>query len=341
VAGGLTQLEAPPRPEPEADAPALDVEGPPRARKGLPVGALAVVVTVAAIAALRLIGDPRVAKVQVAFVSLVMESLPFLLVGAAVAGVLHGRAGQRLMVEADRHPRLAYAIAPLTGLGLPLCDCGVVPLARTLRDRGTRAEVVNGFVAGAPLTNPIVILSTLVAFPGQPLMAAGRVVVGVAVALVIGALAPRPGPGTTPHGCDGGCERPARRGATLERIGQELAATGPWLVAGAGLAAVIRGVVPDGVFEAVADQPLLAAAAMMALAFVLSICSQADAFVAASLPVGRLAQLTFLVLGPMCDLKLSTLYRREFGGRWVAGYVAVAVPAVFALATIWMVWSSW
>jgi uncharacterized protein len=309
--------------------------------------------------------------VALAFVSLVAESLPFLLAGAAIVALLQGRAGRRLFTAARRHPRLAAALAPLSGAALPVCDCGMVPLARKLNAAGARGGAVNGFVAGAPLTNPIVILSTIVAFGGQVGMVAGRVVVGVAVAMLAGALAPPPAARRVDgdlqdaregrdagvqahgeheedhhengdHGHPGGAHGPKNRrlpGAGLAAsIGDELGRTGPTLVLGGLAAATVKGLVPPEAFTLLAGQPLVGAVIMMALAFLMSICSQADAFVAASLPVGYLPRLAFLVLGPMFDLRLAALYRREFGGRWVAGYAAVVVPSVLAVATLWTVW---
>jgi uncharacterized membrane protein YraQ (UPF0718 family) len=229
---------------------------------------------------------------------------------------------------------MAAAIAPFTGLALPLCDCGVLPIARELRVGGAR-RAVNSFIAGAPIVNPIVIVSTLVAFPGSPGMAVGRVTAGVIVALAAGALAAPPGAPTAlavhdhDHDHDSGGSLISMR----DQIGEELARTGPALAVGALLAAVVTGFVPTDTLTSLASQPLVAALAMMLLAFIMSICSQADAFVAAALPVGTLPRLAFLVMGPMLDLRLSVLYVREFGSRWLSGYAAVVVPTILLATT--------
>jgi uncharacterized membrane protein YraQ (UPF0718 family) len=270
---------------------------------------------------------------------LFVQALPFLLIGAAVAASLRGKVANRVLEAARRRPRLAAALAPLIGAGLPLCDCGLVPVARALRDR-LGATAVNGFVAGAPLTNPIVIVSTLLAFPGQPGMLWGRLGVGLAVAMLVSALAPPPSKDLHEH--EHPNEAEASRGGSgfLHAIGSEVARTGPILVLGALAAGLVKGLVPPGAFSALNGQPLLGAVAMMGFAFVLSLCSQADAFIAASLPIGPLPRLAFLVLGPMLDLRLSVLYRREFGTRWLLGYAAVVIPSVLVLATAWTTWLS-
>lgn len=275
------------------------------------------------------------AGAQLTFVALFIESLPFLLAGAAISAGLRGRVGAPLLRLAVGRPRLAAALAPLVGLGLPICDCGLLPLARELRDAGgTRA--VTTFLAGAPLTNPIVIITTVLAFPQAPLIVVGRVAAGLVVAMTAGLLVtpiPRPGPEHTHHpGVS--CATPAARKRILPALTTELTQTAPTLVLGALLAAVVKAFLPVTTFTALGAHPLLAAAALMALAFIMSICSQADAFVAASLPVGPLPRLAFLVLGPVLDLRLAVLYRREFGLRWLLSYAGVVIPTTLAAVTV-------
>jgi len=268
--------------------------------------------------------SPGVTGAALSFVSLVAESLPFLLAGALLSAVLTTGAGRRLLGAARRRPRLAAALAPLTGAVLPLCDCGLLPLARRLRDAGS-PRAVGPFLAGAPLTNPIVVISTLLAFPGRPGMAVGRVLGGLALAAAVGVLVTPPPQTSVPeehdHDHSGG------------RVAQELFRTAPTLVLGALAAAVLKAALPTSVFTSLASQPLIGAAAMLGLAVVMSICSQADAFVASALPVGPLPRLAFLVVGPALDLRLAALYRREFGGRWVLRYAAVVVPTALIVTT--------
>jgi uncharacterized protein len=293
----------------------------------------AAVFVVAAAAALRLLAAffPRVIAAELAFVSLFAESLPFLLAGSLLSNVLRTRAGQGILTAAVRRPRLAGALAPFAGLGLPLCDCGLLPMARTMSNRGLN-RAVNGFLAGAPLTNPIVIVTTLLAFPHSPGLVASRVGCGFVLAAVVGATVVGPVPSRTSiaeHGHDHDTH-PGWLGA----VAAELSRTAPALAVGAALAATIKTAIPTSALTSLDRQPLLGAAAMMLLAFVMSICSQADAFVAAALPVGTLPRLAFMVLGPVFDLRLAVLYRREFGWRWVLSYGSVVVPVVLVAVTV-------
>ena len=303
----------------------------------------------AAVAVVLLVGPrlprpvgPRMAAAAVSFVSLCAESLPFLLAGAAIAWVLRRHGAAPLVRAARRSPVLAMLLAPFMGAALPLCDCGVVPLARELRDAGVPGRVVTAFAAGAPLTNPIVIASTALAFGGSGTIVGGRVVVGIAVAVVtalIGPPAPDAAVCPVDHDHDGH-DQHAHAGVSglASMVGAELAGTGPALVIGALVAGALRALAPAGALSALASQPLLAALAMMALAAVLSLCSQADAFVGASLPVGNLGRLAFLVTGPILSLRLGALYRRTFGTRWMLAYTRTAALAIIVLSTAWITW---
>ena len=295
----------------------------------LAIGALALLAVAARLGAG---SSGRLAGAELTFVSLVAESLPFLLAGALISTLLTSRWASRLLAGAGRRPRLAAALAPLAGAALPLCDCGLLPIARRLRST-VGGRTVSSFLAGAPLTNPIVIVTTFLAFPGHPGMVVARVLCGVAIAMAVAGLLTSP-----PVACEadhdhGDHAEPGVR-SPLVAVAGELRRTGPVLVVGAAAAATLKAVIPMSALTSVGSQPLLGALALMALAFVMSLCSQADAFVAAALPVGALPRLAFLVLGPVLDLRLAVLYRHAFGGRWLAGYAAVVVPTALVATTV-------
>ena len=87
-----------------------------------------------------------------------------------------------------------------------------------------------------------------------------------------------------------------------------------YLVLGAAAAAVFHVVVPPWVFGHLASHLILGVAVMAVLAVVLALCSEADAFVAASMTmVPLLPRLVFLVVGPAVDLKLFAMQAGMFG----------------------------
>ncbi|MGX1368479.1 uncharacterized membrane protein YraQ (UPF0718 family) [Streptomyces canus] len=113
---------------------------------------------------------------------------------------------------------------------------------------------------------------------------------------------------------------------------------GGFLVVGAMAAATLKAVVPQTWLRTAAENPVIAVLALAALAVVLSICSEADAFVAASLTQFSLtARLTFLVVGPMIDLKLFAMQTGTFGRAFALRFA----PATLALAIVVSVLTGW
>jgi hypothetical protein len=110
---------------------------------------------------------------------------------------------------------------------------------------------------------------------------------------------------------------------------------GKFIVFGAALAAAMQTLIPQSIVSEVAGSALLAPLALMALAFMLSLCSEADAFVAVSFTAFRAgSQLAFLLLGPMIDTKLALLYGATFRRRFALRLTVVAVPFVLAASLL-------
>jgi hypothetical protein len=197
----------------------------------------------------------------------------------------------------------------------------------------------------APILNPIVILSTVVAYGGRGLaleMAGGRIVLGLTLAVVagwaLGAVRPdellRPREGDR-DACDHGAAREPKASAFVEHLAGDFFYMGKFVIAGAALAALLQTAIPQSLVSGVARTPVIGSLALMGIAFVLSLCSEADAFVAVSFtpfPIG--SQLAFLVFGPVVDAKLAFLYGATFRRRFVLRLVAIAVPVTIA-GSLW------
>jgi hypothetical protein len=108
-----------------------------------------------------------------------------------------------------------------------------------------------------------------------------------------------------------------------------------FLILGALLASVVQTFGVVDYFPALTTNPFLSVPAMMLLAIILCLCSEADAFVAANLiqvPLG--GKLAFLVLGPMLDLKLYMMYTRVFRRRLIWTIIPAVVITVFVLTLL-------
>jgi hypothetical protein len=307
------------------------------------VEVLAVVVVVVLLSRgwlLGLIESPRALTLVTVFVSIMVQSMPFLVLGtllsAAISAFVPSRVFQRVLPS---NQVAAVPVAGAAGALLPGCECGSVPVAGALIRRGVAPAAAFAFLLASPAINPVVLVATAVAFPGQPEMVAGRFVASLLTAVLMGWLWLRLGrPGWL---------RPARltdshtdRGwpAFWVSSRHDLVQAGGFLVVGALGAAVLNVTVPPRWLEAIAANPVLSVIALALLAVLLSICSEADAFVAASLTQFSLtARLAFLVVGPMVDLKLFAMQVGSFGPRFATRFA----PATFVVAVAVSVLVGW
>lgn len=274
------------------------------------------------------------------FVSIVLQALPFLAFGVALSAAIAVFVPRSFFVKAlPRNPVLAVPAAAATGLVLPGCECGSVPVAGALVRKGITPAAALAFLLSAPAVNPVVLAATAIAFPGEPGMVAARAIAGFLASVAMGWLWLRWGRADwirLPEHVHGDTKWRAFFGAA----GHDLVHAGGFLVVGGMAAATINVVVPGRWLQALADNTWLSVLALALLAVLLSICSEADAFVAASLTqFSTTARLAFLVVGPMVDLKLFAMQVGTFGRRFalrfapvtfvVAVTSAVAVGAVF------------
>jgi uncharacterized protein len=111
----------------------------------------------------------------------------------------------------------------------------------------------------------------------------------------------------------------------------DLLSAGGFLIIGAATAATLQTVVPRSVLDSVAGNDLVAVLALGLLAVVMAICSEADAFVAASLTQFSLtARLTFMVVGPMVDVKLIALQAGTFGRAFTLRFAPLTLLVAIA-----------
>lgn len=299
------------------------------------LGGFVLLVVVAS--ALGLGHGPAAQTFLLVFTSIVIEALPFILVGAlasaAIAVFLPGRA-------LDSLGRLPVALqipgAALSGFAFPVCECGSVPVARRLIARGVHPGAGIAFMLSSPVLNPIVLSSTWVAYGGHARgaeMVAGRAGLGLiaacAAGLAIGRtragdlLRARPGEGAHVH------DHGDRATAFSTHLVSDFLFMGKFIVLGAGLSALVQASVPESTLSTVGGAPVLSSLALMLVAFVLSLCSEADAFIAASFTSFSFgAQLAFLVFGPIADLKLSVLYGATFRRWFLLRLLAATVPLI-------------
>lgn len=121
------------------------------------------------------------------FLSLLVEAMPFLLLGVILSSILLIFVDERRLVTLmPRNPVLGAFVGGCIGFLFPVCECGNVPVARRLLLQGMPNAVAVSFLLAAPTINPIVIWSTWVAFRDQPEIVFYRVIFSLFIATVIG-----------------------------------------------------------------------------------------------------------------------------------------------------------
>ncbi|MEV6324120.1 permease [Nocardia sp. NPDC051787] len=284
----------------------------------------------------RVVGaSARLQTAMTVFVGVFVQAVPFLVLGVVVSGCIAAFVSPALLRKVlPRNEPAAIGVAGLAGMALPGCECGVVPVARRLIDQGAPSSVAVAFLLSAPAINPVVLVATAVAFPGEPGMVGARFTGSLATAVVMGLLWSRIGrPGwMLPHGGHDHCVTGRSRWEVFtEAARHDLLQASAFLVLGAAAAAALRVLVPPVWYERLAGQMVIAIVVLAVLALVLALCSEADAFVAASMSsLPLLPRVVFLVVGPAVDVKLFAMQAGSFGRRFAIRFS----PLTFGVAIV-------
>jgi uncharacterized membrane protein YraQ (UPF0718 family) len=285
----------------------------------------------------------RLNEFAVIFVSIVLQSLPFVLIGVFASAFVQQHLSEQTVARWLPRRRLPLVLlSSVFGFVAPVCDCGVIPLARRLSAKGVPVYAATTFILAAPVVNPVVLLSTAFAFQGNWTIVGLRMAMTLSVSIVVGlaasALFPD-APSLMPAGA------PIRGGSLDGSAAAEAAGVGGlvshataeffdvifFIILGALFTAATQTLVPRGDLTSIGAHPTLSVLSLMPVATLLSICSEADAFVArafaATFSVG--AVLAFMTIGQIVDLRNGFLLFRTLGARLTALIVAVSYALVF------------
>ena len=283
---------------------------------------------------------------------LVNEMSPYLLLGFFVAGLLHvfvpGSLYSRYLSGADLRSVL---LAALFGIPLPLCSCGVIPTAMSLRKEGASKGATTSFLIATPQTGVDSIFATysILGLPFAILRPIAALVTSVFGGVLVNAADKdrEKAPQTADTDCADGavCARqePAytgffdrMKGALRYGFVDMVQDIGKWLVIGLVVAGLITLFVPDDFFVRFADRPLLAYVVVLLIAIPMYVCATGSIPVAAALMLKGLspgAALVFLMAGPASNMASILVIRRVMGQRtlWIYLLSLTAGAIVFGL----------
>ncbi|HQV69305.1 MAG TPA: permease [Thermoflexales bacterium] len=274
------------------------------------------------------------------FLGIFIEAAPFLLIGALASGFIAVFVTPETLARlVPRNIVLATLFGALLGMIFPVCECGVVPVARRLYRKGLPTPVGIAFLLGAPVLNPIVIASTYAAFGPGPIFW-GRIgftlLIAVAVGLVFSAepnlirvLRPRAlvvAGGMDPAPARTSSTAGAQVQAALNAAANDFFDMGRYMIGGMLIATALQTFVPQQTLVSIGGGSISSVIALQLLAFALSVCSTVDAFLALSFinTFTTGAIIAFLVFGPMLDVKSIVMYLGVFRARVVV-YLSILV----------------
>jgi uncharacterized membrane protein YraQ (UPF0718 family) len=301
------------------------------------------------------ISSTNVLSFKTMFISIILEAFPFILLGVFLSSILQiFVSDQTISKMIPKNPILGILFACLIGIIFPVCECGMIPVVRRLILKGMPIYVAVVFILTGPILNPIVYFATYTAFRTRPEIVYTRMGLAFAVAFIIGLFIYRfvkhnPLRQNVPdhmsehdhthdhthvhatehkhfnvidphdHSHDHSDSHGNKFFATLGHASDEFFEMGKYLMFGSMVTAFIQTFMARESLVSIGHGPLSSHLFMMGFAYILSLCSTSDAFVASSFvntfTAGSL--LTFLVFGPMLDLKGTLMLLSVFKTRFV------------------------
>ena len=265
---------------------------------------------------------------SIIFASIFLEALPFIIIGALASAFIQTFLDEKLIKKIiPKNKILGGLIAALIGMIFPVCECATVPIGRGLLKKGVPVNVAVTYMLATPIINPVVLMSTYYAFNGSIKVLLYRAVFGLSIAIIVGyivdilngrfdVLSERGFyiEDKCTCGCSGYQNSKSKLLTILDHSSKELYDIGKYFIIGAALAALCQVLIPRDKLTLLGHNVPLSILIMMGFAFLSSLCSEADAFVASTFldSFGLGAVMSFLLLGPMIDLKNTVMLFSSF-----------------------------
>ncbi len=293
---------------------------------------------------------PRFLTFNTMCLSILVQAFPFILLGVLVSAFIQVFVPETFFTRLfSRNIFLSMGMALIAGVFFPVCDCAIIPVMRRLVQKGVPLASAVTFLLAAPVVDPVVIASTLYAFPLNPRVALWRLGLGIIIALIGGAfflLLPYKKKvlqeGLSFSGCR--CGYCGQQGNQVKSLNKKLAGVirhgtveffdvGRFIIIGAAFSTYLQIYVPRETISIFSESTMGSLFTMMAFAFVLSVCSTSDAFIAMSFtpsfPMGSV--MAFMVFGAVLDIKNLLLLNGSFQRAFVIKLVIIIILITFSV----------
>ncbi|WHY59274.1 permease [Peribacillus simplex] len=279
------------------------------------------------------------------FISILIESLPFILLGVLISGIIQMFVSEEMIAKIiPKNPILAVLSAIGAGVFFLACECGIVPITRRLIAKGVPLSAAIAFMLSAPILNPIVLFSTYIAFGNSWSMVFYRAGIAFVVVLIIACILSfqfktnQLKQEHSEHIHHHKLTFKDKITGMFKHSIEEFFSVGKYLIIGALLAAAIQTFLKTSLLLEIGQGKLSGNAVMMALSYVMSLCSQADAFVASSFrsTFSPSSLVAFLVFGAMFDIKNTIMLLGTFKTKFVLCLMAYIFISVLGLTLLFI-----
>ena len=296
-------------------------------------------------------------NVSIIFLSIFMESLPFLLLGSLISATIERFVSEDTFSKIiPKNIILGSIVGIFLGFFLPACDCAVIPVSKRLVKKGVPLNVCISFMLASPIINPVVLLSTYYAFyKTNSSIFWYRFVYGILIAFVIGIIVGfifRKKDILKESNCECCCHehehdheeeflerhsfsKKKRLFGNLSFIFKhtaiDLFEVVKYLMFGALIASLIQVFMPRSIINVFSTHSILSIIVLMLFAYLISLCSTSDSFVGKSLvsTFGEYSVLAYLLLGPMIDIKNTVVLLGNYKSKFVITLITLIFFFIF------------
>ncbi|QSX24382.1 permease [Priestia megaterium] len=271
------------------------------------------------------------------FLSIVLEAIPFILLGVFASALIQVFVSEEFIQRLiPKNPYIALLPAVLVSALLPVCECAIIPVIRRLLKKGMPLHIGIVILVGAPILNPVVFAATFYAFQSNTSIVYSRMGLAVVACLLIGLSVyfffKNSNQLRHVHVHEHEEANVSNKlKQTLYHAGDEFFDMGKYLLFGALVASLFQTFLDRQLVTNLASNDYTSSAVMMGFAYVLSLCSEADAFVASSFShtFSPTALLAFLLYGPMMDFKNTIMLLSFFNKRFAFSLIFIITVIVY------------
>ncbi len=284
----------------------------------------------------------KIQSLNTIFISILVQALPFILIGVFVSSFLQVYiSDERIIGLFTRYRGIGFVIAILLGVCFPVCDCAMAPITARMARKGVPVCFVTAFLLAAPVVNPVVILSTLYAFPEDFKIVFLRITFGISIALFTGMFAKVAGVTAqsaikeriynnsicsvdyTGKMLEYGFKSKLRM--LVLHSGIEFFKLSKYVILGAFITSLFQILAERNSLSGISVKPMLVLLVMTLTSMLMSVCSTSNAFMAKSFSYSfpLYSVIYYMVIGPMLDIKNILMLSGSYKMKFLAGLVFV------------------